>query len=39
VGALLTKFSSKHAGYGYGYGAYNYYSYGSKEETKKLGRR
>jgi capsular exopolysaccharide synthesis family protein len=39
VGALLTKFSSKHAGYGYGYGAYNYYSYGSKEETKKLGHR
>jgi len=39
VGALLTKFSSKHAGYGYGYGAYNYYSYGSKDEPKKLARR
>ena len=39
VGGLLTKFSSKHAGYGYGYGAYNYYSYGAKEEPKKLGRR
>ncbi|HEU0152046.1 MAG TPA: polysaccharide biosynthesis tyrosine autokinase [Arenimonas sp.] len=39
VGGLLTKFSSKHAGYGYGYGAYNYYSYGGQEETKKLGRR
>lgn len=39
VGGLLTKFSSKHAGYGYGYGAYNYYSYGGQEEQKKLGRR
>ena len=39
VGALLTKFNSKHAGHGYGYGAYNYYSYGGQEETKKLGRR
>ncbi|MBW8367935.1 MAG: polysaccharide biosynthesis tyrosine autokinase [Arenimonas sp.] len=39
VGGLLTKFSSKHAGHGYGYGAYNYYSYGGKEEPKKLGRR
>lgn len=39
VGGLLTKFSSKHAGHGYGYGAYNYYSYGGKEETKKLGHR
>jgi capsular exopolysaccharide synthesis family protein len=39
VGGLLTKFSSKHAGHGYGYGAYNYYSYGGQEETKKLGRR
>ena len=39
VGGLLTKFSSKHAGYGYGYGAYNYYSYGGQDEQKKLGRR
>jgi capsular exopolysaccharide synthesis family protein len=39
VGALLTKFSSKHAGYGYGYGSYNYYSYGAKDEPKKLARR
>ncbi len=39
VGALLTKFSSKHAGSSYGYGAYNYYSYGSKDEPKKLTRR
>lgn len=40
VGALLTKFSSKHAGYGYGYGygGYNYYSYGSQAEPKKLAR-
>src|SRR5690606_5734871 len=31
IGALLTKFNSKHAGYGYGYGyGYNYYSYGSQ---------
>ena len=39
VGGLLTKFSSKHAGHSYGYGAYNYYSYGGQEDTKKLGRR
>lgn len=41
VGGLLTKFSSKHAGYGYGYGygAYNYYSYGGQEAAKRLGRR
>jgi capsular exopolysaccharide synthesis family protein len=39
VGALLTKFSSKHAGNSHGYGAYNYYSYGAQEDTKKLTRR
>lgn len=40
IGALLTKFSSKHAGgYGYGYGyGYNYYSYGQQAEPKKLAR-
>ena len=40
IGALLTKFSAKHAGYGYGYGygGYNYYSYGSQAEPKKLAR-
>lgn len=39
IGALLTKFSSKHAGYGYGYGyGYNYYSYGNQAEPKKLAR-
>ena len=38
VGALLTKFSSKHAGSSYGYGAYNYYSYGAKDEPRKLTR-
>lgn len=38
IGALLTKFSAKHAGsYGYGYG-YNYYSYGGQAEPKKLAR-
>jgi len=36
IGALLTKFSSKHAG-GYGYG-YSYYSYGQQAEPKKLAR-
>jgi len=41
IGALLTKFSAKHAGYGYGYGygGYNYYSYGTQAETKKLAHR
>ncbi|WP_374473710.1 GumC family protein [Arenimonas sp.] len=39
IGALLTKFSAKHAGYGYGYGGYNYYSYGAQPEPKKLARR
>jgi succinoglycan biosynthesis transport protein ExoP len=39
VGALLTKFSSKHAGSSYGYGAYNYYSYGSQDQPKKITRR
>jgi capsular exopolysaccharide synthesis family protein len=36
VGALLTKFESKHAGYGYsyGYGDYSYYSYGGKDAKK-----
>lgn len=38
VGALLTKYSSQQAGQ-YGYGGYNYYSYGTQEEPKKLGRR
>lgn len=40
IGALLTKFSAKHAGYGYGYGGYNYYSYGGaqKPESKRLAR-
>lgn len=36
IGALLTKFSAKHGGYGYGYGGYNYYSYGAQADTKKL---
>lgn len=32
IGGLLTKFSSKHAGYGYGYGySYDYYSYGASQ--------
>ena len=39
IGALLTKFSSKHASSTYGYGAYNYYSYGAQVEPKRLGRR
>lgn len=39
IGALLTKFSPKHAGYGYAYGGYNYYSYGAQPEPKKLARR
>ena len=41
IGALLTKFSAKHAGYGYGYGygGYNYYSYGAQADTKKLAHR
>ncbi|HEY9147028.1 MAG TPA: polysaccharide biosynthesis tyrosine autokinase [Thiobacillus sp.] len=39
IGALLTKFSAKHAGYGYGYGGYNYYSYGTQADTKKLAHR
>lgn len=41
IGALLTKFSAKHAGYGYGYGygGYNYYSYGAQTDTKKLAHR
>ncbi|KFN46771.1 hypothetical protein N790_08115 [Arenimonas malthae CC-JY-1] len=39
IGALLTKFSAKHAGYAYGYGGYNYYSYGAQPEPKKLARR
>lgn len=40
IGALLTKFDAKHAGYGYGYGygGYNYYSYGTQNSAKKLGR-
>jgi len=40
IGALLTKFSAKHAGDGYGYGGYNYYSYGGaqKPEPKRLAR-
>lgn len=38
VGALLTKFSAKHAGHEYGYGGYNYYSYGGKDEQKRLAR-
>lgn len=40
IGALLTKFSARHAGYGYGYGGYNYYSYGGaqKPEPKRLAR-
>ena len=39
IGALLTKFSAKHAGYGYAYGGYNYYSYGNTPDTKKLAHR
>ena len=39
IGALLTKFSAKHAGYGYGYGGYNYYSYGAQADTKMLAHR
>ncbi len=39
VGALLTKFSSKHAGNSHGYGAYNYYSYGAGDQSKKLTKR
>lgn len=37
IGALLTKFSAKHAsyGYGYGYGGYNYYSYGEQQQPKQ----
>ncbi|MFY2763007.1 GumC family protein [Arenimonas sp. MALMAid1274] len=39
IGALMTKFSNKHAGPGYGYGSYNYYAYGGKDEPKRLGKR
>ena len=39
IGALLTKFSAKHAAGGYGYGGYNYYSYGAQADTKKLAHR
>jgi succinoglycan biosynthesis transport protein ExoP len=39
VGALLTKFGAKHAGYGYAYGGHDYYAYGGKDEPKKLARR
>jgi capsular exopolysaccharide synthesis family protein len=38
VGTLLTKYSAKHGG-GHGYGAYNYYSYGSGDEPRKLAKR
>jgi len=37
VGALLTKYSAKHADHGYG--AYNYYSYGTGDQPKKLTKR
>jgi hypothetical protein len=35
IGALLTKFDAKVAGYGYGgaYGEYQYYSYGATRNT------
>ncbi|PIQ37377.1 MAG: exopolysaccharide biosynthesis protein [Lysobacterales bacterium CG17_big_fil_post_rev_8_21_14_2_50_64_11] len=36
LGALLTKFDVRSAGYGYGYGDHSYYSYG---DTPKLGQR
>jgi capsular exopolysaccharide synthesis family protein len=43
IGAVLTKFDAKAAGYGYGYGgygynSYQYYSYGA-EAPKRLGKR
>jgi capsular exopolysaccharide synthesis family protein len=40
VGALLTKFDARVAGYGYGgdYSAYHYYSYGGADTTRRLGR-
>jgi Mrp family chromosome partitioning ATPase len=36
VGALLTKFSARHADGSHGYGAYNYYSYGAGDQPKKI---
>lgn len=40
VGALLTKFDARVAGYGYGsdYSAYSYYSYGGADTTRRLER-
>lgn len=40
IGGLLTKFSSKHAGYGYGYGyGYEYYQYGGRAKPAPASRR
>lgn len=40
IGGLLTKFSSKHAGYGYGYGyGYEYYQYGGRTKPAPASRR
>lgn len=39
VGAVLTKYDSRVAGYGYGYGyGYSYYSYGGDATPKQLGK-